>query len=131
MLYFDILDRMADSSVPVFLLLTDGGYWDRLGRRYWSAVDLDLLAKCKKNYQWLPYERGVAPVAYRAVNPGLPYADGATPPSAPPLWPDETWTKANILTWLSGNGVDIAERHLGNLSKVELLAFIDDMQDLP
>jgi hypothetical protein len=130
-LHFDILGRTYDDSAPGFLLLETRDWWDRLGNRYWTAEDLDLLAKRKKDYQWPLQERGYAPASYRLANPGLGLAVEVQPIPEDPPQPETSWTKAQILAWLEEAGVSIAERHLGNLSKVELLAFIDDMQDTP
>jgi hypothetical protein len=111
-LHFDIFGRTYDDSVQVFLLLETGDRWDRLGNRFWTDEDLDL-------------------DLYRLANPGLGRAVEAGPIPEDPPQPETSWTKAQILAWLEEAGVSIAERHLGNLSKVELLAFIDDMQDTP
>lgn len=51
------------------------------------------------------------------------------PPPPPPATPDATWSKADIITWLAGAGIDVDAKAQRTLSKDELLELVADVLD--
>lgn len=43
------------------------------------------------------------------------------------LTPDSTWLKADIVTWLSQNGVALTDKAQASMTKAELLTLVDEV----
>jgi hypothetical protein len=51
----------------------------------------------------------------------------APSPAPPPVVPDATWTKGDIVLWLENNGVDLSEKAKGEMDKDELLDLVANL----
>jgi len=66
----------------------------------------------------------LAGAAGRATWTGTGWVGGAAPLAEPPTSSD---TKATIVAWLLGRGVDLDEEALSHLNKAELLDLVDEL----
>ena len=127
MIRFDVLGRPYDTEVPVFLLLTDGGYYDRLAKRYMTQADLDFYAKGDKHI-YLPSEVGYAPADYVEANHFQQFASEPPPAEEPRPIPTMSWSKAEVLAWLINEGVDLDQTFRPNTTKAEMVAFCNSIE---